>query len=79
MYLPNTDTMAGLAKLAPRYIYRYVALEDYTDGKAMETNLCLNCTTTWSRWGRWVLAGILLFFGFLVLLFLLYVSPIPSL
>jgi hypothetical protein len=41
MYLPNTDTMAGLAKLAPRYIYRYVALEDYTDGKAMETNLCL--------------------------------------
>jgi len=61
MYLPNTDTMASLANLAPRYIYSNCSYYN-------------NCNSTWSRWGRWVLAGILIFVGLLVLLFILFMG-----
>jgi len=33
-----------------------------------------NCDSNWTRWGRWVLAGILLFIGLCVLLFVLFLN-----
>jgi len=31
-----------------------------------------NCHSAWYRWGRWVLAGILIFIGLIILAFILY-------
>jgi hypothetical protein len=31
-----------------------------------------NCRSSWYRWGRWVLAGILIFIGLIILAFILY-------
>jgi len=37
-----------------------------------------NCNSAWYRWGRWVLAGILIFIGIVFLLGIAYVAPKPQ-
>jgi len=33
-----------------------------------------NCNSNWYQWGRWILAGVLIFIGFCVLLFVLFLN-----
>ncbi|KAH8773288.1 hypothetical protein BGZ57DRAFT_894507 [Hyaloscypha finlandica] len=60
MYLLPRDT-AALAEFAKRQIYY-----------GSRCNYYGNCHSAWYRWGRWVLAGILIFIGLIILAFILF-------
>ncbi|PMD57368.1 uncharacterized protein K444DRAFT_615826 [Hyaloscypha bicolor E] len=60
MYLIPRDT-AALAEFAKRQIYY-----------GSRCNYYGNCRSSWYRWGRWVLAGILIFIGLIILAFILF-------
>ena len=75
--------------ILPRYLYRFVfsppfasaQLTSRYSNRCYNGNRSYNCNSPWHRWGRWVLAGVLIAIAVVLLFFLLYVprTDIPLL